>query len=262
MTLPVRIVASSIALAGLLSAACMSMTPAAEVPSLDGTAWVLSSLPDHTLVPGSPATLRFEGGRASGSDSCNRYATSYTASRGQLKFDAAAAATMMACAPAIMEQARAFTASLGATSSYRIANGQLQLLAPAGTVVASFTPQSQELAGTSWHVTGYNNGKQAVVSVLPGTQLTAEFAADGRVSGSAGCNNYTATYTASGSSLRFGPAATTRKMCAQPDGIMEQEQQFLKALETVTTIRQEGERAELRTADGALAVSLGKGAAE
>jgi heat shock protein HslJ len=262
MTLPVRLAAAGIALAGLLSVACTSMAPAADPPSLDGTAWVLASLPGRTLVPGSPATLRFEGARASGSDGCNRYATSYTASRGQLEFDAAAAATMMACAPAIMEQARAFNASLGATGSYRIADGVLQLLGSAGTVVASFAPQSQELAGTSWRVTGYNNGKQAVVSALVGTQLTMEFAADGRVSGSAGCNNYTATYTASGSALRFGPAATTRKMCAQPEGIMEQEQQFLQALETVATIRQEGERAELRTAEGALAVSLGKGAAE
>ena len=43
---------------------------------------------------------------------------------------------------------------------------------------------------------------------------------------------------------------------------MEQEQQFLKALESVATIRQEGERAELRTADGALAMSLLKDAAQ
>jgi heat shock protein HslJ len=41
---------------------------------------------------------------------------------------------------------------------------------------------------------------------------------------------------------------------------MEQEQQFLKALETVATMRMEGDRFELRTADGALAVTLTKGA--
>jgi heat shock protein HslJ len=91
--------------------------------------------------------------------------------------------------------------------------------------------------------------------VLAGTELSLAFAADGRVSGSAGCNNFMGTYTLSGASLKFGPAATTRKLCAQP-GVMEQEQQFLKALESVATIRQEGDRAELRTADGALAASL------
>ena len=121
-------------------------------------------------------------------------------------------------------------------------------------------PTQENLTGTSWRVTGYNNGRQAVVSVLSGTELKMAFSADGRVSGSAGCNNFIGTYTVSGSALKFGPAATTRKLCARP-GVMEQEQQFLKALETVATIHQEGARAELRTADGALAVSLQKDAA-
>ena len=259
MHLRVRLVATGVAVASLLSAGCTSMTSAPGVPDLDGTAWVLSALPGRSLVEGTAVTLQFDGGRASGTDGCNRYATSYTAEGGKLKFDAAGAATMMACPPAIMEQARAFTSSLGTTSSRRIEAGQLQLLGPDGSVVAVFAPQSLALAGTSWHVTGYNNGRQAVVSVLNDTQLTIAFAADGRVTGSAGCNNFMGTYSVSGSSLTFGPAATTRKMCAQP-GVMEQEQQFLKALESVATIRQEGERAELRTADGALAVSLSKDA--
>lgn len=252
--------AIGVVLSSLLAAACNSMAQAPDLPNLDGTAWVLSSLPGRTLVAGSEATLRFEAGRASGTDGCNRYATSYAAGGGKLKFDPAAAGTMMACAPAVMEQAQAFTSSLGTTGSYRVESGQLQLLGPNGAVVASFAPQSLALDGTSWRVIGYNNGRQAVVSVLSGTELSMAFAADGRVSGSAGCNNYTGSYTASGSSLTFGPAATTRRMCAQPEGVMEQEQGFLNALATVATIRQDGGRAELRTADGALAVNLQKDA--
>lgn len=255
MNLRIRLMTTGIALASVLSAACTSMTSAPDLPDLDGTAWVLSSLQGRSLVEGATATLRFEGGRASGTDGCNRYATSYTADGSKLTFGTAGAATMMACAPEVMEQARDFTSSLGKTSSHRIEGGQLQLLGPDGAVVASFAPQSLALAGTSWRVTSYNNGRQAVVSVLAGTGLSMAFAADGRVSGSAGCNNFMGTFTVSGSSLKLGPPATTRKMCAQP-GVMEQERQFLKALESVATIRQEGERAELRTADGALAVSL------
>jgi len=261
MNLRVCLVTAGIALASLLSAACASMTSAPDVPDLDGTAWVLSALPGRTLVEGATATLRFENGRASGTDGCNRYATSFTADGGKLAFGEAGAATMMACAPEVMEQARAFTSGLGAASRYRIAAGQLQLLGADGAVVASFAPQSLSLASTAWRVTGYNNGRQAVVSVLAGTELSMAFAADGRVSGSAGCNNFMGTYTVSGSALKLGPAATTRKLCAQP-GVMEQEQQFLKALEAVATIRQEGDRAELRSADGALAVSLRKDAAQ
>jgi len=80
----------------------------------------------------------------------------------------------------------------------------------------------------------------------------------GKVAGSAGCNRYTATYTSDGQKLTIGPAGATRKMCAQPDGVMEQEQQFLRALETVTTARFEGDRLELRTVEGALAMTLTK----
>jgi len=261
MNLRVRLMATGIALASLLPVACTSMTSATDVPDLDGTAWVLSSLPGRPLFAGATATLRFEGGRASGTDGCNRYTTTYSADGSKLKFDAAGAATMMACAPEVMDQARAFTSSLGATSGHRIEAGQLQLLGADGAVVASFAPQSLSLAGASWRVTGFNNGRQAVVSVLADTQLTIAFAADGRVSGSAGCNSFMGAYTVSGSSLTFGPASRTRKLCEQP-GVMDQEQQFLKALESVATFRQEGARAELRTADGALAVSLLKDASQ
>ena len=161
-----------------------------------------------------------------------------------------------------MQQASAFMENLTGTSSYRIESGQLQLVGADGAVLATLAPQPQGVAGSSWRVTGYNNGKQAVVSVLGDTTLTMAFSADGRVSGSAGCNNYSGTYTATGSTLSFGPAASTRKMCAQPERIMEQEQQFLKALETVAAARQEGDRLELRTEHGALAVSLVRESAE
>ena len=136
--------------------------------------------------------------------------------------------------------------------------GQLNLLGADGAATAIFTTQSTALAGTVWDVTGYNNGRQALVSVLADTSLTMAFSNDGKVTGSAGCNRYTAVYLVEGVKLEFGPAAATRMMCARPEGIMEQEQLFLKALETVATARFEGDRLELRTADGALAVTLKK----
>lgn len=245
----------SIALAGLfLVSAVMAGEP--EPPELEGTAWVLAAIPGQTPVAGATPTLRFEGGRAGGSDGCNRYSTSYTADGSALKLDPAGAMTQMACAPDVMQLAGAFMSSLKGTRSYRITDGELQLLDTGGALLARFAPQPQELAGTSWRVIGYNNGKQAVVSVIIGTQLTMVFGDDGGVSGTAGCNSYTGSYTATGASLHFGPAAITGRMCAEPERVMEQEQLFLKALETVATVRIEGNRAELRRANGALAVSL------
>ena len=45
------------------------------------------------------------------------------------------------------------------------------------------------LTRVTWRVTGVNNGREAVVSVLPETQLTAVFGEDGRVSGDTGCDS-------------------------------------------------------------------------
>ncbi len=249
--------AALLASGGILSA-CTAMSPAGDPSGLTGTAWVLSSLPGQTLQPDATVTARFEGGRVQGTDGCNRYTAPYTVAGATLQVGPRGASTQMACPPAVMKQAEAFMRALAGARAYRVAAGELQLLTADGTVLAMLAAQSQALAGTSWRVTGYNNGKQAVVSVLAGTSLTMAFSADGMVGGSAGCNRYTAAYTSEGQKLTFGPAAATRMMCARPERVMEQEQQFLKALESVATAHFEGDRLDLRAPEGALAATLTK----
>jgi heat shock protein HslJ len=122
-------------------------------------------------------------------------------------------------------------------------------------LLATLAPQDWTLAGTAWRATGINNGKQAVVSVAGAAPVTLAFAAVGQASGSAGCNRYAARYQADGARLSFQPPAATRRMCPD-ERLMEQEQAFLRALETVAAARLEGDRLELRRADGALAVTL------
>jgi len=229
--------------------------PTTALPDLNGTSWVLASLPGRTPVANAPVTLRFADGRATGADGCNRFSGPYQVTDGQLAIGPNLAGTMMACPPEVMAQAKVVTEALTSARSYRVASGQLELLGADGAVLGTFAPQATGLAGTSWRVTGHNNGKQAVTSVLQGTELTLAFGSDGRVSGSAGCNNFNGTYTVDGEAMTFGPTMTTRKMCGTPEGIMVQEQQFLQALGTVATMRREGGMLELRTATGALAVS-------
>ncbi len=87
-----------------------------------------------------------------------------------------------------------------------------------------------DLSGTDWDLIGYNNGKEAFVSVILDTTITASFGTDGRLSGSAGCNTYNADYTVDGEQISIGPAITTRMFCAG-EGVMEQEMAYLQALE-------------------------------
>lgn len=231
------------------------MSAAPEPPPLDGTAWVLSSLPGRTLVPKQTPTLGFEGGRASGTDGCNRYSTPYTVKGTAIEVSPRGISTQMACPPEVMQQAETFMTALSLAKSHRVSGDELQLLAADGAVLATLAAQSRTLAGTQWQVTGINNGKGAVVSVLAGSTVNVAFDGQGRASGSAGCNRFMAGYESDGSKLRFTAPGTTRKMCAEA-GWMEQEQMFVRALESVATMRAEGHRLEMRRADGALALTL------
>jgi heat shock protein HslJ len=227
----------------------------ADSPPLDGTGWLLTSLGGRAPPTEATATARFDGGRVQGTNGCNRYSAPVVIHGANVAISPKAATTNMACAPDLMKLSDAFMMALVSARSYRITSHQLELLGADGTVLATFAAQSQSLTGTSWRVTGINNGRGGVVSLVAGTNVTMGFATGGKVAGSGGCNDYTSTYTQHGGKLTFASPATTRRMCAEP-GVMEQEQAFLKALESAATARMEGNELELRTADGALALSL------
>ncbi|MGR3636275.1 MAG: YbaY family lipoprotein [Shimia sp.] len=76
-----------------------------------------------------------------------------------------------------------------------------------------------------------------LVVVVGGKELQSErvpqmrFEADGRVSGSSGCNRFTGSVDLSGGGFAFGPLASTRMAC--PGALSEQETQFFAALERV-----------------------------
>lgn len=233
---------------------CPSMTGPADVSSLDRTVWVLSSLPGRVLVSGRPATANFEGGRVQGGDGCNFYRADSTVKGSSIEIGPPER-TLMGCAPDVMEQAEAFMAALNGARSYRVSGTQLQLLGADGAVLSTLTAQS--LAGTRWRTTMMiSDGKGGRVSSAAGSIVTVAFAADGKASGSAGCNSYTSTYQADGSRLRFTRAAATRRMCADA-AVMEQEQAFFEALESVATMwMMQADFLQLRTAEGALVLNL------
>lgn len=234
--------------------AAPAAAPAASQPaSLNGTSWVLASLPGTTLVAGSPATMTFAEGRAAGTDGCNRFIMGVEISGASITF-IQGPGTLMACPPGVDAQAKAFTAALTGAKTFTVADGTLTLLDGSGQVVATFTEQRQGLAGTSWSVTGVNNGREALVGILDGSAPTIVIAADGSVSGSGGCNNFTSRLEQDGSNVKFSPAAATRKMCPDPK-VMEQEQSFFNALVASSTASVEGGRLTLRDSNGAMQVT-------
>ena len=235
-------------------------TPPASssVPHLTGQ-WLLTSLNGAAPVAGSSVTAYFGAdGVISGSGGCNRYNGTFTQTGSAIKVNEGMASTMMMCDEAVMAQETAYFKALAAARAFAMNGTELARNDETGKAVAKFAAQAQKLAGSSWTVTAYNNGKQAVTSVLAGTKPTVAFSADGTVSGSAGCNSFNGSAVEGDGTVKLGPLASTRKMCPSPEGVMTQETALLAALETAATFKIEGDRLELRTADNAIAVTLQK----
>jgi heat shock protein HslJ len=236
-----------------------SAAPAAagETSPFEGVTWQVTGYLDSAGAAATPvadATITFQNGRVSGNAGCNGFFAAYTLDGAQLSIEQGGS-TVMACEEPVMAQEEAILAALGEAAAYEIADGQLTILDGAGAARLTLTPQmATTLTGVVWRATNYYNGREAVVGMLEGTEITAIFGDDGSLSGSAGCNNYITGYTVDGNQIAIQPAATTMMFCAEPEGIMEQEAAYLAALATAATYSISGQVLEMRTADDAMAL--------
>ncbi|UCG25952.1 MAG: META domain-containing protein, partial [Chloroflexota bacterium] len=221
--------------------------------SLAGTTWTLTELNGQPLLPTTEITAQFnDDGTVGGSSGCNNYNAAYEADGTNINIQASPAAmTLMACPELVMEQETAYLAALDAAETFEINGDELVLYDADGNPVAQFSAVSQDLAGTSWDVISYNNGRGGVTSLIIGTEITADFGEDGQLTGNAGCNDYFGPYEAVEGDISMGPFGTTRKVCPEPEGVMEQEAEYLAALETAATYTVDGMTMNMRTADGA-----------
>jgi heat shock protein HslJ len=194
-------------------------------------------------------------GNLGGTSGCNSYSAQYQVSDSSMTIGPTSG-TLMACAEAVMSQETAFLAALGATTSYAISGDQLTLEDSSGDTRLVFEAQSRALSGSSWTVLSYNTGQRAVASTINGTKITADFGEDRQLTGNASCNEYFASYQISADSITIGAPSATRMFCSEPEGVMDQEAQYLAALQTAATYSLEGNSLEFRTADGALAVTF------
>ncbi|MFN8497524.1 MAG: META domain-containing protein [Anaerolineae bacterium] len=233
--------------------------------TLEGPVWKLVSYTDNSgqtvnALPNTNVSAEFKAGRVNGNAGCNTYFAGYKVDGNKLTISAAGS-TMMACAdPAVMAQESMYLQLLGKAATYQISGDTMTISDANGKVILTMkaTP-APTLTSNPWSLISYNNGKQAVVGLQPGSEITAVFGPDGKVTGSAGCNTYSAPYTADGNKIKVGAPATTRKACAQP--IMDQEAAYLKALQSAATWSIFNGQLNMRTAQDAQAVNYVAGAA-
>jgi heat shock protein HslJ len=128
-------------------------------------------------------------------------------------------------------------------------------LAALGPVACSLgLPVSEpavSLEDSSWTLDSYANAAGQPVSALPGTEITLSFVGD-EIRGQAGCNWYFVFGEVEGDRLTVSSIDRTAKYCAEPEGIMQQEDSYVEALESVTAYRIQGNRLNLLDEKGAV----------
>ncbi len=230
--------------------------------SLEHNQWLLDSyvnadgetvmvLPDDVAI-----TLAIRGNEVSGSAGCNFYFGVATIDGTAINISEIGS-TLMLCAPdALMNQETDYLAILATVATYEIEDDQLHLSNAAGDIVLTFAVNEPEaLVGTTWVLTSYLVGGDAVAPALPDVEVTAQFDAEGSLKGSAGCNTYSASVTIGDGFLSIGPAVSTRMACA-PESVMGQESAYLTALENIIFYQIRADELHLLDANGNVLLSF------
>ena len=86
--------------------------------------------------------------------------------------------------------------------------------------------------------------------VMEGKETSATFnSSTGKVSGSAGCNSYSAGYQKTNDRLTVTAAISTKMACLTPKGIMQQEMDYLNALQATQTYQVRNNKLEIYCSD-------------
>lgn len=196
-----------------------------------------------------------EDGTANIQADCNTLLATYTVDGSSINI-MPGPSTLAACPSD--SQADQFVAQLSNVAIYFIEGGNLYMDQPADSGTMRFVPQGAPppvenpptggADGSTFYLKSFGP-EGATQAIVAGTQITASFA-DALISGSAGCNNYSASLTPEGDGFTVGPIITSRQFCAEPAGVMDQEQAYLTALAGVNSYAWE----QVQQADGSFLI--------
>ena len=216
----------------------------AEALALPGSLWNVLAYNNGkggvvSVIIGTEITAYFgDDGQLTGNAGCNNYSAAYEIDGEQIKIGPAAA-TRMACGEpeGIMGQEAEYLAALENVSMYRFEDQQRLIFQDSdGSRMVDYIPaRTFELTETVWFLESFNNGNEAIISVLEDSEITAAFNDEGQVSGMAGCNNYSGAYQVDGEKISIELGPLTMMFCEQPEGVMDQETAYLQALDSATS---------------------------
>jgi heat shock protein HslJ/sporulation protein YlmC with PRC-barrel domain len=212
--------------------------------TLTGTAWEAESFgePEDNLpvIPGTRLTVNFLGDKYGGSGGCDWFRGVYEAGTDHTLRLYTPSQTRAGCTNvAIVSQQATFISSLQNILEYELKDDKLIGYAVMNQRLLTFVPaEPVPFETTTWALRFFNNDTRWYPGLLE-VEITAQFEGD-QVSGSAGCNTYTATVERNGDQLTISNLTVTEKSCTEPEGIMSQEEEYLSLLQSTGSMTQVG----------------------
>ena len=199
---------------------------------------------------------------AAGVTACRTYVVHFRVDYERLSFPAKSmAGTSKGCSEEQLEQEGSYTDQLSLSDDYSVektADGRLLRIRTRNGEVLLYEPLKmpdvQVLRGR-WSLTTLIEPLETKTGrtrhlrptdVIVGTDVTIEFREEG-ISGSAGCNTYSAPVNIDGTGITVGAATVTRAWCDDPAGLMDQERLYLDILGRVKDFRVFGDQLALQT---------------
>jgi len=184
-----------------------------------------------------PVTAYFSGGLVSGLAGCGAYSGEFTLADDRLTVSQLTAAEA-GCAKTATTLQDAFLDALGAAQTIYIRGSRMLLTTATGDLLIFIAENDRPLEQTVWTlIAAAPTAGAAPTVVLPEAQVTARFNAS-ELRGGLGCNLYEAAYTHAQERLTIAKLRRIGEdVCAQPPGIMVQEEAVLALLAAVRSHR-------------------------
>ncbi len=117
---------------------------------------------------------------------------------------------------------------------------------------ACTSAESDGLEDVAWTLERYGD-KSSLNDVIEGSKVTATFdSQEDRVQGSAGCNHYFGGYEAGRGEISISQVGSTEMYCMDPEGVMDQEHDFLQILQKAESYRVTGDELRIDCGDSEL----------
>ena len=148
---------------------------------------------------------------------------------------------------ALVDQDGSYMSSLENVTAYELADGKLRLYTVEDQLLLTMVPlESLPFEETTWELKFFSTEPEYWQANLPDTLITAQFDGE-QLTGTAGCNDYSASYTRSDDQLTLGELTVTQKTCDEPQGVMGQESEYLSMLATAGAVLESARTLELLT---------------